>query len=126
MKLSQKDFRAFQAEAQKWIDRFGLQDWEVFFRMNNDNEDCRATCQTSELADRICAITLTEEWERRPEQAEILRCAFHEVLELLLMPLRLKLRAIAEVPDGMVDGECHRIIKILENAIWVPQSGKRK
>lgn len=125
MKLPDKDFEVFQAEALRWIEAFGLKDWEVGFSFDDQNPDCRATCSCSDLGSRICCLGLTRTWPSRPTTADLQRCAFHEVLELLLMPMRLKLQDILEVSTPLLDKETHRIIRILENVVWAPPPVKR-
>lgn len=124
-KLSQKDFEVFQAEALKWIEVFGLKDWEILFSFNDENPDCRATCTTTDLIARICSLGLTLTWRHKPTPQELKMCAFHEVLELLLMPLRLRLQDIPEVSTTLLDKEVHRIIRILENSIFALSGPER-
>jgi len=117
VRLTAKDYRVFKAEVAKWLNTFGLKDWEVYCGFNQDYPENRGTCAASSLEDRIAVITLTKLWPGRPTPREVARVAFHEVMELLMMPLRLRLSGIADVSDRMLDEEFHRIIRTLESVL---------
>ena len=125
-KITDAEFRVFTQEAQRWIDRFGLKDWEVIFECNDDFPDNRASCCASSLEDRVCRIVLTETWPARPSRMEIAMSAFHEVMELLFMQMRYSITSIPGVDERLVDAEVHRIIRIFENAVWRPQARRQE
>jgi hypothetical protein len=116
-RLSDRDFKAFKATCLHWIEAFGLKDWEVSIEFSDDNPDMRAWCTASVMETRIAVLGLTRTWSYKPSQDELRRCAFHEVLELLLMPIRLRVMDIPGVDSRVLDEEAHRVIRILENSI---------
>lgn len=124
-RLSKKQFAVFQSEAEYWVAKFGLFDWELTIRMSDEYPDNRASCLCSDLQNRVAHLILTETWEYAPEDREIRLSAFHEVMELLLMNLRLYLTVIPGVDDEFVDGEVHRVIRIFENVVWAEEGPRR-
>lgn len=120
-KSSAKDFALFKETAQSWIERFGLKDWEVSFHHNDDIKDTRAACSCSDMKDRICYLYLSKTWQDQPTRDDIVKAAFHEVLELLYMPLRLYLSSLPGVSESFVDAEVHRWIRIFENTFLSPK-----
>lgn len=116
-KLTQRDFQVFQAEAKRWIKIFGLVDWEITFEFSDTFPDNRATCATSDVGARSAYLILTQTWDYKPKHAELRRCAFHEVCELLFVQLRAAVR-VRGVDEDLVDQEVHRMIRIFENVWW--------
>jgi hypothetical protein len=125
MNLSDKHLSVFRAEATKWMQAFGLVDWEVVIDLTDDFPENRASCLASSLEDRCAHLLLTREWDYPPADDELRMCAFHEVMELLLMNLRSAVD-VRGVDTRLVDQEMHRLIRIFENAIWRPSHPKAK
>jgi len=75
-----------------------------------------ATCMNGEA--QIVNITLNSVWikEGNPDKLTLDKVAFHEIMEALLMELRLF--SMEAVSEACVDDEVHRIIRTLENAVW--------
>jgi len=118
-KTTKAQFKLFRAEAEKWIDFFGLADWDVTF-LHNEIDDGRAETSADEL-NSLANITLAKEFQVQPggeiSESEIKQCAFHEACELLLFRLRiLSTRRSTRVEEVM--REMHRVINILENTIF--------
>ena len=114
-KTTKKDFKEFKAECEKWVGYFGIKDWEITYRSDNDG-DCRGSC-ASDYASRIAIIALGREFSDIPERLEIKKVAFHEVCELLLSPLRLQ-GEDRFVTKNEMESSRHRIIRVLENTLF--------
>jgi len=114
---NQKHFVLFKRECNKWIRRFGLLDWRVYYR--HEDSVGKARCTIQHLEDRVCIITLSKFWEGiEPTNDEICRTAFHEVCELLLARLYTLSRR-RFVGEGEIEEEHHAIIRRLEEAVFM-------
>ena len=114
-KTTKKDFKEFKAECEKWIDYFSLNDWDIYYRIDSDN-DCRGAC-TADSISGIAIIGFGREFVGEPEKFEIKGVAFHEVCELLLSPMRI-LGENRYVTEEEMETERHRVIHILQNTIF--------
>ena len=114
-KTTEKDFTMFQKECGKWIDYFGLKDWEIKFT-HEELGGNRASCW-SDYPGKLSTIDLNREWESNPQKNEIKFVAFHEVAELLIAPLRTMAYA-RYVTEDEVSVANHYIIRTLENSIF--------
>ncbi len=81
-KVTQKQFKLFCDEFQKYVNKFGLQEWELRFFL--EDMESLASIHTDYLG-RICKVALTKEWnDSLPlTNAQIKECAKHEAIELL-------------------------------------------
>lgn len=117
--LTEKDFTIFKEEAQKWIDTFGLKDWEVTFDfspLENSSAECRVNWHA-----KAALLTLGQfpRWE--VTQDDVRRSAFHEVCELLLSDME-----FTALNDEILHAERklltevarHAVIRRLENSIF--------
>lgn len=115
-KLSQQHFKKFQNFFREWVDLFGMKDWELAFffeKTSVDGDDARASVHF-EHESRIVVVCLNKEWAGyEPTDHNLSRCAYHEVLELVLGRINYFTRNKATGEE--IDGEVHRIIRIFEN-----------
>ena len=117
-KTTKKDFEEFEAECRKWIDFFGMKDWDFFFYHEDPvwTKDCRAACST-DYCGKLASLFLSPEWSARPIKNEVKKVAFHEVCETLTS----QLVALAEsrfVCQDEINVANHYIIRVLENTIF--------
>lgn len=122
MKTTKKHFEIFKAEALKWIDFFGLKDWEVEFAHIRDDENM-AAC-TTRCTNRWAKLSLSTVWTDVVSDYDVRKCAFHEVVELFIAPLFTcaHSRYISEHEIKEAD---HMIVRTLENVIFEKQEKKR-
>ena len=117
-KLENKHFDKFKEYFDFWVAEFGLNGWEVayFFRKTEDgDEDARASVHWDPDS-RIVVCCLNKEWVgSEPTNKNLARCAYHEVVELLLGRLNELLRYKAAIADSTITEEIHRLIRIFEN-----------
>lgn len=121
IQLSEKDFIVFQEEAKKWIEFWGLKDWEVFFKFEHCESLDRAQCWIN-WRGRICTLVLAKFQPEERTECDIRKMAFHESCELLLHDME----AIAldeEIPHeerkGLTESYRHAVIRRLENSIFI-------
>jgi len=89
MKTTESDFEIFCKEAEKWIEIFGLKDWEVKYNHLNGNGQDYAVCSTSP-EDRAAKIELYKVWPEpdvKKTENEIKQSAFHEVCHVFFRGL---------------------------------------
>lgn len=115
-KTTKKDFQEFKSECWKWIEYFGLKEWEWDIRHEEPIQDnARAGYNLVYMSKYIC-VRLNTKFAVKPDKNEIKQCAFHEICHVLLAELsRL---GMAVYRDGVVEKEEHRIIQILENTVF--------
>lgn len=110
-KTTKKDFEIFTKECEKWISRFGLQGWEIFFRHEN-YDDNRAAC-TTDLNARICNLFLCVDWNYKPAISELKSCAKHEIIHVLLAPIVNLLCSMFSYEEYIAERE-HEILHKIE------------
>lgn len=119
MKISQKQFKIFKAEVEKWIDCFGLKEWQICFLFEKiDNRaEIRYNCVSG-----IAVFVLNTSWDELNNtwvnDSNVKKTGFHEVCELLLGRLVDMADRRHDVTEAGVEEEKHRIIRTLENVLW--------
>jgi hypothetical protein len=121
MKTTKKDFDLFCDEATKWLGRFGLLDWDIYFKHTALGEDQRATANWS-LGACSGVLSLNTNWTMdgaadTKNEEEICKIAFHEVCHVLLA----RFQSLAEcrfIGDHEIDIEVHRLISVFQHVIW--------
>lgn len=114
MRTTKKQFRLFEREARKWVDKLGLKDWCVYARHEDLGDvGTLARCKWN-LNQRQAWLSLNTTTPACDDDA-IKRAALHECLELLFCCCTdIMWRVSAE---GIVDRETHKIIRALENLL---------
>jgi len=113
-KTTKKDFEIFKKEAEKWIEYFGLINYEVFYSHAAD-ENGTAFAWTNQDG-RNCTIGLAFDWDEKPKANELKRSAFHEICEVMISPLSDITTKLYN--RDFVAGKVHDIIRRLENTIF--------
>ena len=119
MRTTKEHFKTFCWECEKWIDIFGLRDWEIIFTHEKEVPDARASCYR-DLTGRIATINLGTDWSNSPNAFNdegMRKVAFHEACELLIAPLYINACA-RHVTEEEIKEASHTIIRILENVLW--------
>lgn len=116
--LSEKDFDIFKSECLKWIDLFGITEWEISFSFEY-LENARAECRINWLG-KTCVICLTN-FSPKYDKFDIKKSAFHEVCELLLTEMEY-ISLDEEIPyderKGLTESARHSVIRRMENSIF--------
>lgn len=117
-RTTSKHFACFRKECERWIGRYGLKDWHIYFEHCEieDRPEVNARTET-DLGNRLARITLNDEWEDLEPTIALLRnAAYHEVCHVLLCRLvELALSRAAFKCD--IDDEVHAVIRRLENGV---------
>jgi len=117
-KTKKKDFDEFVKEAEYWIDYFGLLDWEFHFYHISTNGRAH---YWADIQGRLASIELNTEWTFIPTLKDLQLSAFHEVCEIMIVPLS---GMTSNVYDrNFVEGKTHTIIRRLENTIFKEHRG---
>lgn len=120
MKITKAHFEIFKTECQKWIEIFGLKNWQINY-VHKKLEDSRASTSFN-CVGGIATIFLNTNWDEKASYEfdvnDVRKSAFHEICELLLGRLNnmVEQRYGLHVQD--IEEEIHRIIRILENVLW--------
>jgi len=117
--VTQKQFEFFKRECKRWLDVLGLYNWEVryFLKPMDDGYAEVSFNHDGRMAD----VFLCEDWGSFrvsvPTTAELRKTALHEVLEILLYPLRYiaECRYVLGVEE--IDCACHNVIRVLEHVL---------
>lgn len=118
-RIRKKHFEVFKAEVEKWVDLFGLQEWELTIS-SKKLSDSLAQCNYNTEA-RCATISIAIIWDRKITNYEIKDAAQHEVLELLLAELSTFYNVA--YPDHLIDITRHSVIQKILNSI---RKGKLK
>lgn len=119
MKVTEEHFELFKAEIRKWIEEFGLKDYQLHFLLEkiDDRAEIRYNCVSG-----IAVFVLSTEWDEVDDSwlnvDAIKRTGFHEVCELLLGRLVNMADRRYDITEVGIEKETHRIIRILENVLW--------
>lgn len=115
MKLTQKDFELFKSECQKWLTKFGMNDWKVYYsfdRLNGNFAECRY-----DYRDCVATISLNKEISKFSFQhSDVINSAKHEVIHLLLA----RFHGMAKerfINQDEIDNEWERLVRIIEKAL---------
>lgn len=113
---TQRDFKAFVAEARRCLKKLGMTEWEVQFDFKKTRSDCYANFHADHVG-KIAVVTLNsgKAYDMPLTGHDAKLTARHEIAELLLAPL--SLMAGDARPEGMVDEEVHRIVRRLEKVL---------
>ena len=118
MRTTKKQFDLYKKSANRWLLKFGLISWKVFFEHINNDMDAIATC-TADPPGRVALFSFTRTigvneglTNKRIEQV-----GFHEACELLLAPLIIACQD-TETREDEIDSIRHGIIRRLEHVIF--------
>ena len=115
------DFELFCKESERWIDIFGLKDWEVKFSHLKNSNGKDYSYFNSNCENRTVMLELCDKWPKRysPEKTnnEIKLCAFHEVCHIFLETLASCARTRHILPHE-IDEAGHGIIRTLERVLY--------
>jgi len=119
VKTTETHFLIFRGECDKWIKFFGLVDWAVMFRYENNplsKEDAIASISYTP-ATRCCTFFLHQVWSVDVTDSLIKKYAFHEVAHLLLADLVSCGEARYTTETEIEEAE-EKLVRRLENTIW--------
>lgn len=114
-----KNIQTFTKAVKKYQRMFNLLDWRVVVN-EQIKPDVRASCYTVNSG-QIANICYSLSWVNNPETTaqELKTSAFHEIMELMLMNMRVLAEDRNMLRDEeLVDKEVHKIIRILENTVF--------
>jgi hypothetical protein len=117
---TKEQFSIFKKEVYYWRDFFGLIDAEITVHHEDIDENASGCCD-GDLNNRSFWITLNKHFEDNGDgntltDDEIRAIAEHEVIEVMLYPIRMM--AVDRGEDwNKVDEAIHRIIRTLENVL---------
>lgn len=120
-KTTKAHFELFKKECWKWIEKFGLYDWQYYFFHEDWEDGNRATIKYN-VKSRAASINLSPIWNTPITNLEVRRSAFHEVMEAMLGDLYL-MGESREFDEALFVGESHKIIRRLENVVFDKMGG---
>lgn len=120
-KTTNSDFELYKRECEYWVKYFGLIDYRIAYKHNNDIEGALAYCAVNaNKSDRVVQLCLCVDWcNDTVDRFNICKSAFHEVCELLLDKIHSNLPI-----DRSVD-LVHELIRKFENSIFNDYYNKR-
>jgi hypothetical protein len=119
VKTTKKQFKAFKKECQKWIKEFGMLGWRFYFDhfKVNDTTSIAWCCFPDKPEDRVFTLTLNTEIPDYLTDKDILRSAFHEVMEAFIYKIGFLAKARYVQPEE-INEEIHTIIRTLESVVY--------
>lgn len=130
MKMKNKEkIDYFKKEVFRFIDFFGLIDWEVYVFEQDKREDSLASCRWHGISPELngegngknASICFGIKWIKDPQttKLELSKSAFHEVTELLLANLSdYSNNNSIIISQREIENEIHSIIRRLENRVF--------
>lgn len=121
-KTTKRHYELFKQECLKWINIFGMSDWEVYFchkkvAADQKKEGILAYCSLDNVS-RYATFYLHKDWEDDiVTDKEIKKTAFHEVMELLLGQINC-LASERFVTEKQIEEAVHSIIRTFENVVY--------
>ena len=109
-----EDFEVFKEECNKWIKRFGLFGWKVYYHHEEIDENAYAVCFANTMG-RVSDIKLNKKCDTK--DLNIRKTAFHEVCELLLAKVEVLIKDRAYCYEDTRE-EIHNLIRIFERVIY--------
>ena len=120
MKLTKAQQNLFFAEVKKWRDKVGLLRWSLSIGEGTQSDESDAECWGN-LSSGTAVISIRDDWDEKPTDRYITQLAFHEVIELLLLPLSTLAERRFCTADQLEIAR-HEIIRTLEHLLWKPQA----
>lgn len=112
--------KLFEDYIKKYMDYFGMVDYQINFD-SVDDTGCRAKCQWHYMSgSQMFTFCWSTNWlkDKKTDEKDIKRTAFHEVLEAMFSKLRDYSENIDKVvTEREIDCEIHRVIRTMENKI---------
>ena len=120
MKTTKKHFEIFKKEAEYWIQKFGLLDWNIYFSWGvEDGTNKAEVCSNASAMN--ATIYLTKNWTAEEPlcEKEIRENAFHEICHVLLAPMNnFRGNEDSDLARGYREGAVHGVIQRLLNTVW--------
>jgi len=120
MKTTKKQFEIFKNECKKWIDYFGLKNWQFYYR-HTKVEEGRAQANF-DCVNGIATLTLSTYWNELSSDflndKTVRRVAFHEVCEVMFGRINDMVGQRYGLIEEDITEEIHRLIRILENTMF--------
>ncbi|NQU83495.1 MAG: hypothetical protein HQ536_02180 [Parcubacteria group bacterium] len=111
-------FELFKSECKRWIDELKLDNWEVHYRWEDDEEN-RASC-SADLGGYIATLSLSTNWGVHRKVAipdeEVKQCAKHEVIHLMLARISANAKSRYVSRDDLEESE-EELVRKLEKII---------
>lgn len=117
-KTTKKDFRLFKKECRKWIEYFGLKQWDIHFFHNE--------CDTgwaefySDIEGKNFTVTLSTKFPnyKNITKRRIRLIAFHEVVEGIMLTEIRDMLFERGYNRRKIDKKIHTVVRILENTVF--------
>lgn len=115
--LTEEDFQIFKAECKKWLDFFGITEWEISYSFEYLESRAESRIHWRGKQCTFCLTTHSPKWDKFDAR----KSAFHEVCELLLTEMEFT-ALDEEIPykerKGLTESARHGVIRRLENSVF--------
>lgn len=85
--ITQKDLHTFRAYCQKWLKKLSIDDWNIEYSLDTDDDMGYAKVTGRDLEGRVGKMVLCAGWKQKPTSKELDNVAKHEVIHILLSDL---------------------------------------
>lgn len=117
-KTTEKDFKLFRKECEKWLNFFGLTDWSVYYEHASHDGSGRDAYTEHTSGDKTATIGLYVDWlDLKPTDNILRQTAFHEVCEILLSEIA-QMCMDRYIREQDIHTATHSIIHRLENSVF--------
>lgn len=114
-----KDFKIFKSECKKWLQFFGLLQWDVSYKHDDEDMTCHASviCDVPSMT-ALVTLTKTIDIPYAITENDIRKSAFHEVLEIMLWHLTYEAEQSPRATSETIAAITHDIIHRFENTVF--------
>jgi hypothetical protein len=119
LKTTKKQFEIFKEECEKWIDYFGLKNWQVEYEHVEIERGRAQACFN--CVGGVAVLSLDIDWDESSDfvnDKNVRKSAFHEVCELLFGRINDMVGQRWGLIEEDVEEEIHRLIRTLENVVF--------
>ena len=118
MKTTDKHFKVFKKEVEKWIPLLGIMDWRIVIEHKDLDDSKNLAWSCIDSSQKSCGLLLSVDWtDNKITNDTLKRAAFHEVCHVRFAMLDDMLTNRGYDQDE-VDKYLHGIIYMLENCLF--------
>lgn len=114
-KITEEHLKIFEKAVEHWQKRLGNFDWEVYCKIEDQDDADLLGCIDTIDSSRAAAVILNKVWKSKPTKEELFNTALHENLEIVLNKIRTMLSQYYSF--DVVNEELHIVIHKLEQAL---------
>ncbi|NIM46496.1 MAG: hypothetical protein GTO54_12900 [Nitrososphaeria archaeon] len=119
--VTEENFEYYQGQIHRWLDFWAEKSWRVYFEHKQLKEALAAV--NWDHSGKTLNVALSHKWSVQPTNKLLSKCAFHEVVEIMLVTMSRWMSGNSYDIEEAV----HTVVRRLENVIfekeWTKNAG---